>query len=121
MLKFQPTGTFIQGFFLGRGCMQEILFTYGSLQWREVQLRIIGREVPMTADVLGGYRAEPRTFSDGTYPILLREEGGRIEGKIMHITPPELARIDQYETDAYDRIRVTLESGLEAWVYVAPE
>ena len=42
-----------------------------------------------------------------------------IEGTVLSITEDELERADEYETDDYKRIRVTLRSGKQAWVYVS--
>jgi hypothetical protein len=36
---------------------------------------------------------------------------------VLELTPDELARCDVYEGDEYRRLRVTLRSGTEAWVY----
>jgi gamma-glutamylcyclotransferase (GGCT)/AIG2-like uncharacterized protein YtfP len=45
----------------------------------------------------------------------------RITGAVFLLTQEELAATDAYETDAYARVEVTLESGRQAWVYVASE
>jgi gamma-glutamylcyclotransferase (GGCT)/AIG2-like uncharacterized protein YtfP len=43
----------------------------------------------------------------------------RVSGTVFEITEAELAAADQYEQLAdYKRIRVTLISGKDAWVYV---
>ena len=93
------------------------LFSYGSLQEKDVQLANFGRELTGRPDTLPGYiltqsdyaNAEPGSPSDA------------VEGTIFEITDQELAAADLYEEPAsYHRIAVTLQSGTQAWVYVRP-
>lgn len=94
----------------------EKLFVYGSLHEPEVQIRLVGRTIESKPDSLKGYE---RDFSLlPPYPVALPAEKSIIQGHILEITSEELAQFDIYETEAYDRIRVTLESGTETWVYV---
>ena len=106
------------------------LFSYGTLRLREVQLANYGRELDCEPDVLLGHRLEPIEIED---PEVVRisgkalhtiaratgNAGDRIEGVVLLLTEEELAATDGYETDAYSRVEVTLESGRTAWVYVA--
>jgi hypothetical protein len=46
---------------------------------------------------------------------------GRIEGLVLRLTEPDLAKADAYETAAYARTQVTLVSGRRAFVYVAAD
>ena len=41
-----------------------------------------------------------------------------LPGKVLRLTPAELAAADVYEAADYRRERVTLASGTSAWVYV---
>lgn len=94
----------------------EKLFVYGSLHEPEVQIRLIGRRLASQPDSLKGYE---RNFSLlPPYPVALPAEKSIMQGHILEITAEELAQFDIYETEAYTRIRVLLESGTEAWVYV---
>ena len=43
-----------------------------------------------------------------------------VAGTVFMIRPDELAILDDYETDAYLRVQITLRSGLVAWVYRQP-
>ncbi len=43
----------------------------------------------------------------------------RVPGMVFEVTAEELASADAYEDADYRRIRVTLASGREAWLYVA--
>lgn len=43
----------------------------------------------------------------------------RVAGTVLEFTAAQLITADEYErADSYKRIRVLLESGIEAWVYV---
>jgi len=105
------------------------LFSYGTLQQREVQLATYGRELEGTPDALPGYRLVPLVIDD---PRVVHVSGkavhtiarptfnpeDRIPGTIFELTEEELESTDAYETSAYRRVQATLESGRTAWVYV---
>lgn len=107
------------------------LFSYGTLQLPEVQLANYGRLLDGQPDVLLGYALVPLEIGD---PHVVRISGkavhtiacatgdaeNRVRGVVFEVTLEELAATDRYETDAYGRIEVTLESGLAAFVYVGP-
>ena len=106
-----------------------LLFSYGTLQQREVQQATYGRLLTGTRDVLVGHRLEPLAISD---PEVVRLSGkavhaiarpsgnpaDRIAGVCFHLTDEELAATDAYEVDAYGRAETVLESGIKAFVYV---
>ena len=111
--------------------MTESLFSYGTLQQRDVQLANYGRELVGEADSLSGYRiedlvianAEVVSISGKAVHSIARhtgDAGDRIEGIVFGLTEDELAATDDYEVEPYRRIEVTLESGRAAWVYVGP-
>lgn len=104
------------------------LFTYGTLRDPEVQRSLFGRLVPGAADILVGYRLGTVTISDpeviatsGIETHLCVDEtgdpGDRIEGQVLRLTEAELAAADAYETADYERVAVTLASGIEAFLY----
>ena len=106
------------------------LFSYGTLQQREVQLATYGRELEGAPDTLSGYRlasliiSDPQvvTLSGKTVHMIARATGNpadRITGMLFELSDAELAASDAYEVDAYSRVAVTLESGRDAWVYIA--
>lgn len=106
------------------------LFSYGTLQQREVQLANYGRELEGKADALIGYRLgeveieDPGVISVSgkavhTIAHLSSDPGDRISGMVYQLTKQELEASDAYETDAYVRAEVTLESGCRAFVYLA--
>jgi gamma-glutamylcyclotransferase (GGCT)/AIG2-like uncharacterized protein YtfP len=94
----------------------ELLFVYGTLYEPEVQLRLIGRLLDSHPDTLRGYERTSHLLPP--YPVAMPDENKEIDGYVLQVTPEELAQFDIYETDDYQRIRVTLDSGTEAWVYI---
>lgn len=95
----------------------EAVFAYGTLLDPKVQQRIIGRTVESRPDVLPGYRKGTLKLSKNSYFIAVRDPDHSIEGGVLVVTESELERIDRYEGKHYERARVVLESGTEAWVY----
>jgi gamma-glutamylcyclotransferase (GGCT)/AIG2-like uncharacterized protein YtfP len=95
-----------------------LVFSYGSLQDRNVQIATFGRELTGRADVLPGFvlvsgGEEPANVVPGSGPE------DEVAGTVFEITDQELAAADEYEAaDRYGRISVTLRSGEQAWVYV---
>jgi gamma-glutamylcyclotransferase (GGCT)/AIG2-like uncharacterized protein YtfP len=94
----------------------ENLFVYGSLHEPEVQLRLIGRLLESSPDRLEGYERNMSLLPP--YPVAMPKEAAEIQGHVLQVTTEELVLFDIYETTAYERIRVRLVSGNEAWVYI---
>lgn len=114
-----------------RARMTEALFSYGTLQLREVQRANYGRELSGEPDVLTGYRVEDLVINSpevvsvsgkAVHAIARRtgDPADRIEGMVFQLTEAELAATDDYEVEPYRRIEVELESGRTAWAYVGP-
>lgn len=107
----------------------ELLFTYGTLQYAEVQLDTFGRLIAGEPDVLPGYTIDYAEIEDqrvvdlsgvSVHPVL-RETGSpldKVVGRVLHLTADEVDAADEYEVSLYRRVRVTLGSGRTAWVYV---
>lgn len=91
----------------------EYLFVYGTLKLPEMQQHLVGRIIPGTPATLHGYHS----YYQLDYPVALPQPGSSIKGLLLEITAAELARFDEYEGDTYQRVRVTLDSGLQAWLY----
>jgi gamma-glutamylcyclotransferase (GGCT)/AIG2-like uncharacterized protein YtfP len=108
--------------------VSERLFSYGTLQQKEVQLASFGRLLTGQADALPGWRQEMVEITDPDvlaksgkthHPIALPgTSSDRVAGTVFEITAEELAAVDRYEVADYKRVSVTLASGLNAWVYV---
>ena len=108
----------------------EFLFSYGTLQQRQVQLDTFGRELAGHADTLVGYQlaqvriTDPKVLASSGqeyHPILhySGEPTDQVAGTVFAISAAELAAADSYEVDDYQRVTTTLLSGQVAWVYVA--
>lgn len=109
--------------------MSELLFSYGTLQQRDVQRSTFGRELDGRPDAIVGYRLSHVTINDAhviaasgsdTHPILIPTDrpGAAVEGTVFTVSADELAAADEYEVDDYRRVNVPLRSGAHAWVYV---
>lgn len=107
----------------------ELLFTYGTLQFAEVQLDTFGRILAAERDVLPGYTIDyvdivdqrVRDISGLSVHPVIRHTGSpldKIVGRVLHVTPAELQAADEYEVSLYRRIPALLASGRTAWVYV---
>jgi hypothetical protein len=105
----------------------EYLFSYGTLQLEAVQLATFGRAVVGEPDELLGHLLTVVTISDpeviavsgsDRHPMLVPSPNARdsVTGTALALNTQELLA-DDYEAEAYGRTRVTLASGLVAWVY----
>lgn len=108
---------------------KQLLFSYGTLQLKNVQLKIYGRELTGTNDTLTGYKIENLQVTDKSIldennqnfqPIAVQtnSEKDQISGKIFEITTEELFKTDLCKTDNCKRVSKTFESGIKAWVYI---
>lgn len=97
-----------------------LLFSYGTLQHKDVQIATFGRELAGREDSLPGY---VRAISESGEVLYFNIEPtsrpeDTVSGTLFEITDQELAAADRYEKDRhYRRIFVTLRSGVQAWVY----
>ena len=107
------------------------LFSYGTLQRRDVQLATYRRPLDGSPDALVGYRLEVipdrdpdavRISGTKTHMVVRKtgEPADRVPGVIFLLTAEELAATDRYEGSDYSRAELTLESGRRAFVYVEP-
>ena len=108
----------------------QLLFSYGTLQHRDVQLDTFGRLVDSDADVLPGYTVDYAEIEDprvlelsglSAHPIV-RVTGNpldKVTGVALRVTEAELDAADEYEVALYRRIAARLGSGRDACVYVS--
>jgi gamma-glutamylcyclotransferase (GGCT)/AIG2-like uncharacterized protein YtfP len=110
--------------------MKEYLFSYGTLQHEKTQLEIFGRILLGTTDILEGYKLFTIEINDQKFIargegkfqstlVCTNYSGDHVEGTVFEIEMEELQLTDQYEPGNYQRIKVKLRSGKEAWIYVA--
>lgn len=106
-----------------------LLFSYGALQDKAVQLANFGRELTGQTDRMQGFRQDWVEITDPEvlatsgkthHPIVAPSEqaSDSVAGMVFQISEQELAAADRYEVADYKRIEVCLASGLTAWVYV---
>ncbi|WEK28824.1 MAG: gamma-glutamylcyclotransferase [Candidatus Pseudomonas phytovorans] len=106
-----------------------LLFSYGTLQDKAVQLSQFGRELVGCADRMTGYKQSWVEITDpevlavsgkAHHPIVSpsSDPADSVSGTVFQITDQELRAADAYEVSDYKRVCVTLASGLTAWVYV---
>ena len=108
----------------------ELLFSYGTLRQKDVQIANFGRELVGTTDTLPNYRVDEIRITDervlresgkALHPIL-RYTGNpkdQVTGTVFELTTKELLQADDYEVDDYQRISATLKSGCNCWIYAA--
>jgi gamma-glutamylcyclotransferase (GGCT)/AIG2-like uncharacterized protein YtfP len=107
-----------------------LLFSYGTLQDKAVQLANFGRELEGRPDSMLGYVqtwveiVDPQVLATSGkthHPIIKPGEdlAQEIGGTVFEITPAELEAADRYEVSDYKRVYVALKSGAQAWVYVS--
>ena len=108
------------------------LFSYGTLRQANVQLASFGRRLEGRPDALTGFALSPMTITDpnviaasgASIHTIARPSGNpadRVPGTVFGLSPAELEAADRYEAGPITRIRVRLESGAEAFVYVAAD
>jgi hypothetical protein len=108
---------------------EELVFSYNTLQFADVQLDTFGRVVAGESDVLPGYtldyaEVDDRRTSDVSGLSLqpaLRATGNpldKVVGRVLHLSADELDAADEYEAPLYRRTSATLASGRTAWIYV---
>ena len=108
--------------------MKEHLFSYGTLQKKNVQLELFGRLLNSAKDSLKGYKLSSIEIKDELFlskgeqkfqliAIPSNEKNDIIEGTVLEISKEELLQADKYEPYDYKRIEVALESGKKSWIY----
>ena len=107
-----------------------MLFSYGTLQLKAVQLETIGRVLSGAADQLVGFEMTTAEIQDRAFVAasgkslhanvtFTGNNDDRVSGTVFQLTDDELVRCDEYERPArYHRVLAKLASGGEAWVYL---
>lgn len=112
--------------------MKENLFSYGTLQKEKVQLELFGRLLNGAKDILKGYKLSSIEIKDESFLakgeekfqktlVPTKNDADIIEGTVFEISEDELCSADKYEPDNYQRVKGLLQSGEEAWIYLAVE
>ena len=106
-----------------------VLFSYGTLQDKAVQMANFGRLLSGRPDSLPGYALRPIMIEDASvvalsgksqHTIAKRSQNAddEVTGMVFEITAEELVAADRYEVAEYTRVEVTLKSGVKAWAYI---
>ena len=102
------------------------LFTYGTLEIPEVIETVTGRQFSSVTAFAEGYSRY--LLKNKIYPVLIREDRGRITGTLyldLDLDTATLAQLDDDEDTCYEKqiIQVLTEDRqtLDAWVYVLPD
>ena len=110
--------------------MRDHLFSYGTLQNNQVQIDLFGRILSGSKDILQGFKLAVIEITDEVFlsrgeqntqriAIATGDPQDQIEGMVFEVTVNELLHADKYEPNDYKRVKVTLASGKQAWVYAA--
>jgi gamma-glutamylcyclotransferase (GGCT)/AIG2-like uncharacterized protein YtfP len=111
---------------------KEKIFSYGTLQFENVQIANFGRKLSGFKDVLSKFELanveikDPdvvATSGENIHPIITYTGNPeqQVVGTVYEISLEELMQADSYEGSDYKRIKVQLDSGVFAWVYVNAE
>jgi gamma-glutamyl AIG2-like cyclotransferase len=110
--------------------MSEWLFSYGTLQNEDTQLKLFGRRLSGTADVLEGYQIATIEILDVNFIargeskfqkslVCTNRQSDCVMGTALQLSEQELLLADQYEPANYKRTMLRLKSGIHVWVYIA--
>ncbi len=110
----------------------ELLFSYGTLQQKDVQLANFGRELEGVQDSLPKYVVGEITITDQRVikesgkdiHLILRYTGNiedEVSGTVFTMSGNEINQADDYEVDDYKRVSAQLKSGQTCWIYAAAQ
>jgi len=100
------------------------VFAYGTLLFPEVLAAVAGRAYACEPASLAGFARV--CVRRAVYPAAIEDAAGTVAGVLYRgVEPPGVARLDRFEGELYDRVRVTVrldgdDSRLEAFAYVVP-
>lgn len=102
----------------------EQIFSYGTLQSKEIQMQVFNKLLTGTPDQLTGYKLKDlqieEEFGIEDYFVATPSENpsDAVDGIVYSISSADLAKADQFESNAYKRVQITLKSGVVAWIYI---
>jgi gamma-glutamylcyclotransferase (GGCT)/AIG2-like uncharacterized protein YtfP len=105
-----------------------LLFSYGTLQESTVQRALFGRLLEGEPDELVGFARSTQTIADAAFiaksgkaehavVTFTGKSENRVRGTVFELSDAEIEAADRYEPAGYERIKTTLRSGREAWVF----
>jgi gamma-glutamylcyclotransferase (GGCT)/AIG2-like uncharacterized protein YtfP len=102
----------------------EKLFSYGTLRSKQIQKQVFNKLLTGTPDQLAGYKLKDlqieEEFGMADYFVATPSENpaDAVEGIVYALSSEDLIKADQFESNAYKRTEVTLQSGTVAWIYL---
>lgn len=113
---------------MSEGSVDQLLFTYGALQYAEGQLDTFGRIPASEPDTLPGYTIDYAESTDQhaaevvgvSVHRVIRHTGNAVDkvlGTVLHVTLEEIEAADEFEV-LHRSGPVTLGSGRSAWVHL---
>lgn len=102
----------------------EKLFSYGTLRSKEIQRQVFNRVLTGKADQVLGYKLKSlqieEEFGMADYVVVVPSENPTdiIHGVVFEVSIADLAKVDLFESNAYKRVEVKLQSGEVAWIYM---
>lgn len=102
----------------------EQIFSYGTLRSKEIQMQVFNKLLTGKADQLTAYKLKDlkieEEFGMTDYFVAVPSENpaDSIKGTVFTISNEDLTKADQFESNAYKRVRITLKSGTIAWIYI---
>ncbi len=101
----------------------ELLFSYGTLRSKQIQMQIFNKVLVGTQDQILGYKLKSlqieEEFGMADYVVAVPSENLEdiIHGAVFEVSHSELLKVDQFESNSYKRVQVKLKSGRTAWIY----
>ena len=84
-----------------------LLFAYGTLQDSDIQKQLFGKVLPFEEDIIIGYEVVHDLEIEGHfYPRLKEKYKEELKGRVYELTAEQLVLVDEYETDAYYRMKI---------------
>ncbi len=102
----------------------EYIFSYGTLQSKEIQMQVFNKLLVGTSDDIMGYKLKDlkieEEFGMTDYFVAIPSENPNdsINGIAFAVSNIDLAKADLFESNSYKRVQITLHSGKIAWIYV---
>ncbi len=99
--------------------MNLYLFAYGTLRELAVQEYVFQRKLHGEPDFLPCFVISSKKIYENFLVLEFTDNTrDKVAGIVYTLDKQELLKADVYEGPAYKRIKATLQSGREAWVYV---
>lgn len=92
-------------------------------------MKLFGRKLNGSTDILQGFKIETIEITEQAFlskgeekyqgTLVPSNNNDQVQGTLLELTNEELLLIDKYEPGNYKRIKMPLQSGKKAWVFIA--